>query len=111
MKQSFCAFAAAVLLVGISAGRHTSNVQPRQPGSHGTLSKKQNRKPTSAPPSGLAQALEQVGVVFRPKPRHALADIHIECGWCERDGLLQPFLRFRRATELTESGGGPAIDH
>src|SRR5205823_12609121 len=29
----------------------------------------------SALPTGLAQTLDQVGMVFRPKPRHALADI------------------------------------
>jgi hypothetical protein len=63
------------------------------------------------PASRLAQALDQVGVVFRPKPRHALADIHVEDGRRSGDGLLQCFLRFRRATKLAKSGGGPAIDH
>jgi integrase/recombinase XerD len=65
----------------------------------------------SALPSGLAQSLDQVGVVFWPKPRHAVPDIHVECGRRERDGLSQRFLCFCRATELTERGGGPAIDH
>jgi hypothetical protein len=39
-------------------------------------------------PSGLAQALEQMGVVFRPKPRDAIVYIHIKCRRSLRDGLL-----------------------
>jgi hypothetical protein len=31
-------------------------------------------------PPGLTQTFEQVGVVFRPKPGHSLADIHVERG-------------------------------
>ena len=39
-------------------------------------------------PSGLAQALKQMGVVFRPKPRDAIVYIHIKCRRRLRDGLL-----------------------
>jgi hypothetical protein len=39
-------------------------------------------------PSGLAQALEQMGVIFRPKPRDAIVYIHIKCRRSLRDGLL-----------------------
>ena len=65
----------------------------------------------SALPSGLAQSLDQVGMVFWPKPRHTVSDIHVECGRRERDGLIQRFLCFRSPTELTKRGGRPAIDH
>ena len=66
---------------------------------------------SSSLPSGLAQALDQVGVIFRPKPRHAIADVHVKGGRRERDRFLQRFLRFCNATELAERGGRPAIDH
>src|ERR1700686_2648586 len=62
-------------------------------------------------PAGLAQTLDQMSVVFRPKPRSSLADIHVECRRSARDGLLQCFLRFRRAPKLTQRRRGPAVDH
>jgi hypothetical protein len=42
-------------------------------------------------PSRLAETLEHVGVVFRPHPRHAPADIHLEGGRRGRYGHFQNF--------------------
>jgi hypothetical protein len=44
-------------------------------------------------PPGLMQTVDQMRVVFRPKPRRAFADIHIECRRRAGDRLLQRFLR------------------
>jgi len=54
-------------------------------------------------PAGLAQTFERVGVVFRPHPRHVPADMHVERGRCDRDLLLQRFLRFVDPTELASA--------
>jgi len=56
-------------------------------------------------PSGLAQTLDYVGVVFRPYPRKALADIGLDMRRCNRDSLLQRLLRLRSPTELAERRG------
>src|SRR5881397_2652302 len=62
-------------------------------------------------PAGLAQTLDEMSVVLRPKPRSSLADIHVECPRCARDGLLQCILRFRCAPKLAQRRRGPAVDH
>src|ERR1700731_231617 len=36
-------------------------------------------------PSGFAETLQHVGIVFRPLPGHAPTDIRVERRWCERD--------------------------
>jgi hypothetical protein len=54
----------------------------------------------SALPSGLAQAFEHMGMVFRPHPRHTLADIHVERGRRNREGVLQRSPRFPDPTGL-----------
>ena len=51
-------------------------------------------------PPGFPQALEHVSVVFRPHPRHALADIQIERGRRNREGLFQRLPRFLDPTGL-----------
>ena len=58
---------------------------------------------------GLVQAFEHVRVIFRPKPRRPLTDLHLEHGRRRRDGLLQRFPRFVGAAELPKCGGEPAI--
>jgi len=50
-------------------------------------------------------------MVFRPKPRHAVSDIHLECGWREMDRFIQRFFGFSVAPKLTESGGSPTVNH
>ena len=46
-------------------------------------------------PAGFAQPIEQVSVVFRPKPRHTIALVHVECGRLARiHGLVQGILCF-----------------
>src|SRR5260221_11785966 len=62
-------------------------------------------------PAGLAQTLDEMSVVFWPKPRCSVADIHVECRRCAGDGLLQCFLRFRWAPKLTKRRAGPAVDN
>src|SRR5258708_23928074 len=62
-------------------------------------------------PAGLAQTLDEMSVVFRPKPRSSVADIHVECRRCAGDGLLQCFLRFRCAPKLAQRRRVPAVDH
>src|SRR5215469_14938529 len=52
----------------------------------------------SASPSGLAQTVEHMGVVFRAVPRYTTADKHIEGGRCHTDGLFQHLPRFLGAT-------------
>src|SRR6266404_7950584 len=54
---------------------------------------------SSTRPSGLAQTLDHVGMVFRPHPRHAPSYIHVEGGG--RD-FLQRFLRFLGSSDLSE---------
>ena len=53
-------------------------------------------------PSSLAQTFEQVGVVFRPMPGDAVADIHVERCRSESDRLVQRLLHFCNVTELAE---------
>ena len=62
----------------------------------------------SALPSGLAQSLEHVSVIFRPVPGHARADIHVERRRRDRDSLLQRSFRSSSPTELAECRGKPA---
>src|SRR5216684_1335020 len=62
-------------------------------------------------PAGFAQPIEQVSVVFRPKPRHTIVHVHVECGRREINGLVQGILCFCVATELSECGRRPAINH
>jgi hypothetical protein len=50
-----------------------------------------------------------MGVIFRPKPRRPLTDIHLEHGRRYCDSLLQRFPRFVGAAELAKCGGEPAI--
>jgi len=50
-----------------------------------------------------------VGVIFRPVPGHALADIHLERRWRNRDGLLEGFLCFLDPADLAERRGEPPI--
>src|SRR4051812_44564435 len=52
-----------------------------------------------------------MGVVFWPKPRSSLADIHVECPGCAQDGPFQFFLCFCCAAKLGQCRGGPAVDH
>jgi uncharacterized protein (DUF736 family) len=54
-------------------------------------------------------AFQHMGDVFRPHPRRASADIHVERGRRDRDGHLERFLRFLDATELAERGGEPTV--
>lgn len=48
----------------------------------------QQRGRSSALPTGFSQAVEHVGVVFWPKPERAFADLKVERGRRDRDGLL-----------------------
>jgi hypothetical protein len=50
-----------------------------------------------------------MGDVFRPHPRCASADIHVERGRRDRDGHLERLLRFLDPTELAERGGEPTV--
>src|SRR5260370_2044656 len=68
-----------------------------------------SRHATSTLPSGLAQALEHVGVVFRPMPWYAPANKYLERGRRDCNGLLDRFLRFHGLTDLAEGGGEPAV--
>jgi len=52
------------------------------------------------PPPSFPQALEHVSVVFSPHPRHALADIQIERGRRNREGLLERLPCFLDPTGL-----------
>jgi hypothetical protein len=63
----------------------------------------------SLSPTGFAQAVEQVGVVLRPMPGDAVADIHVERGRSEGDRLVQCLLRLREVTKLAERCGEVAI--
>ena len=58
---------------------------------------------------GLVQAFEHMRVIFRPKPRRPLTDVHVEHGRRRRDSLLQCFPRFGGAAELAKCSGEPAI--
>src|SRR5258708_12523976 len=62
-------------------------------------------------PAGLAQTLDEMSVVFRPKPRSSVADIHVECRGCAGDGLLHCFLRFRLALMLPHPPPQPPPHH
>src|SRR5437588_3565306 len=81
------------------------------PGGEVDAGDKARKEMTSALPACLAQTLDQMGVVFRPKPRDAVVDVHVEGRRSVRNGLLKPFLSFRFASQLTQRGGRPAIDH
>src|SRR4029077_2347153 len=48
----------------------------------------QQRARSSALPTGFSEAVEHVGVVFWPKPGRAFADLKVERGRRDRDGLL-----------------------
>jgi hypothetical protein len=48
----------------------------------------QQRGRSSALPTGFSEAVEHVGVVFWPKPGRAFADLKVERGRRDRDGLL-----------------------
>ena len=50
-------------------------------------------------------------MVLRPKPRDAVSDIHLECGWREMDRFIQRFFGFSFAPKLAESGGSPTVNH
>jgi len=67
------------------------------------------RDPSSSclPPPGLAQAFEHVGMVFRPMPRDALMNEHVEYGRRDLDSLLYHLLRLHGSTELTQRRGKP----
>src|SRR5258708_12913051 len=62
-------------------------------------------------PAGLAQTLDEMSVVFRPKPRSSVADIHVECRRCAGAGLLQCFLRFRCPPNLAHPPRVPPLAH
>src|SRR5271166_3151785 len=66
-------------------------------------------EPPSAPPPGLAQAVEHVGIVLGPMPRHTRADKPVECRRRDRDGFLERLLRFLNPPDLAEGGGEPAV--
>src|SRR6516225_8038 len=55
---------------------------------------------SSASPAGLAPALENMGVVFRPYPRQAVLSIFFEEGGCHGYGLRERFFCLSSATEL-----------
>src|SRR5437764_11729314 len=57
------------------------------------------------PPSGFAQTVEHVGVIFRSHPRRAVADVRLKSGRRDRDGLLQRLLRLLYPSKPTECGG------
>ena len=65
----------------------------------------------SAFPSGLAQSFDQVGVVFRPKPRHAVRTYMSNAAGAREMAFSSASFASSSATQLTEGGGGPAIDH
>ena len=56
----------------------------------------------AGPPARLAQTFEHMGVVLRPHPRCALADIHVESASGDGEGLFEHFFCFGSATKLAE---------
>jgi RibD C-terminal domain len=109
-------FAILRIIKEIEMPNHGFKLPPRLPrkqwGCGGLWSKPPASRialPPSTLPSGLVQALEHVGVVFRPMPRYAPADKYLERGRRDRNVLLERFLRFRGLTDLAEGRGDPAV--
>jgi hypothetical protein len=67
------------------------------------------RRASLLPPSGLAQPVEHVSMIFGPHPGYALAHVHLEKGGRNPDGFLQRLLRLLGPTELAERGGETTV--
>src|ERR1700730_7892810 len=91
--------------ISISMCRYSRRGQPKTRGVWNGM----GARGSSTRPSGLAQTLDHVGMVFRPVPGHAPADIHIERGRRDCDGFLERSLRFLGLADLPEGCGEPAI--
>jgi len=74
--------------------------RPRSATRHRMVIRPPMRQACSPLPSGLAQAVEHMRVVFSPHPWHALADIQVERARRDRQRLLQRLPCFLDPTGL-----------